>query len=195
MKSIQKSWQSRINNAQGHLIEGEIERACLYYKAHGIADIEKTPEPFIVIKKEGQGVFKGRFTRKKAQPDFKGVLRGGRSIVFEIKSTQADRIGQNVLSETQNEILESYYKLGAVTFVCIAIGQSFFTVPWVKWRDMKQHYGRKYIKADEVEEYKISYYSGIMFLEKIEVLKNRSRQVGYEKIFWTEFGRKEKVEQ
>lgn len=173
-----RSYQSRLNNAQGHLTEGEIAKACLWYKTHGQADIEKTPEPFCVLKKEGQGIFKGRFTRKKAQPDFKGTLMGGRSIVFEVKSTQSDCIGQSVLTETQKAILENYDRLGAIAFVCVAIQNSCFTIPWTVWRDMKDIYGRKYIKSEDVQEYKVRYSMGIMFLDKIHLLNKNKVRVG-----------------
>lgn len=166
-----RSWQSRLNNAQGQIIEKEIERACLYYKTQGMADIEKTPEPFMVLKKEGQGIFKGRFTRKKAQPDFKGTLKGGRSVVFEVKSTQEDHIKQSVLTTTQSEILESYYHMGAVVFTCAAVQQEFFTIPWDLWRDMKVYWGRKYVKSAELQRYKVRYHSGIMFLDKVHLIR------------------------
>lgn len=166
-----RSWQSRINNAQGQIIEKEIEKACLYYRSRGMAIIQKTPEPFSVKAKQARGQFIGQFGGAKAQPDFKGVLAGGRTIVFEVKSTQDDRIKQSVLTETQAALLDSYYQMGAVAFVCVAIKQEFFTIPWDLWCSMKIYWGRKYVKALELEQYKVRYHSGIMFLDKIHLIR------------------------
>lgn len=171
-----RSYKSRLNNAQGQIIEKEIERACLYYRGDGVAEIEKTPEPFSVKEKKERGCFIGRFGGKKAQPDFKGTLLGGRSIVFEVKSTNESTIKQSVLTDNQSNLLECHYKLGAIAFVCVAIGQNYFTIPWNKWRDMKKIYGRKYIKADEVKDFQVRYVHGIMFLDVLKELKQSSRK-------------------
>lgn len=168
--SAARSWRSRLNNAQGQSIEKEVERACLYYQSQGIAIVQKTPEPFKVLEKRAAGRFVGRFGGKKAQPDFKGVLAGGRTIVFEVKSTQEDRIKQSVLTQTQAELLEQYYKMGAIAFVCVAIQQDFFAIPWKVWRDMKVVFGRKYIKGMEIARYKVRYSFGIMFLDRVSLI-------------------------
>lgn len=167
----ERSYQNRINNAQGHLIEGEVMRGCMYYKEQGFADIDKTPEPFRVIKKGTRGIFTGQFTKSKAQPDFKGTMRGGKTIVFEVKSTQEDNIKQSVLSEKQSATLESYYNLGAISFVLVAIQDEFFTVPWDLWRDMKEYFGRKYVKAIDLERYHVKYSLRVCFLDKVFLIK------------------------
>ncbi len=30
-----------------------------------------------------------------------------------------------------------------------------FRIPWPIWRDMKEHFGRKYVKPEELEEYRV----------------------------------------
>lgn len=169
--SAARSWRSRLNNAQGQSIEKEVERACLYYQSQGIAIVQKTPEPFSVKAKQPRGRFIGQFGGAKAQPDFKGVLAGGRTVVFEVKSTQDDRIKQSVLTETQAALLDSYYQMGAIAFICVAVQQDFFTIPWDLWRDMKAYWGRKYVKSSELERYKVRYHSGIMFLDKAHLIR------------------------
>ena len=79
-------YQNKVNNAQGHFFEQAIKAACALYASHGRATADKTPEPFRVLEKSRDGIFKGRFTAR-AQPDFQGTLAGGRSIVFEAKYT------------------------------------------------------------------------------------------------------------
>lgn len=136
-----------------------------------MAIIQKTPEPFSVKAKQPRGQFIGQFGGAKAQPDFKGVLAGGRTVVFEVKSTQNDRIKQSVLTETQATLLDNYYQMGAVTFVCAAIQRECFTIPWDLWRDMKAYWGRKYVKSAELQRYKVRYHSGIMFLDKVHLIR------------------------
>lgn len=163
----QRAWKNRISNAQGKGFEAEIDRACVHYQQKKLAAIEKTPEPFIVIKKQKGGNFTGKFTNKKAQPDYKGTLPGGQTIVFEAKSTLEDRIQQSAVTPTQAEILENYYHMGAIAFVCISIQNQFFAIPWHVWRDMKAIYGRKYVKPEEIQRYKVRYSMGVMFLERV----------------------------
>ena len=88
---------------------------CDHYKKKGLAIVEKTPEPFSVKKKMTNGAFIGQFHKsKKAQPDFQGTLAGGRSIIFEAKTTQEDRIKQSVVSTAQSDYLRMHTELELV---------------------------------------------------------------------------------
>lgn len=116
------------------------------------------------------GEFTGRFS-KHAQPDFQGTLYGGRSIVFEAKKTTKDRITRNVLTDTQMDVLEKHSRLGALCGVCICIQDDFFFIPWNVWRDMKEMYGRQYLKPDDIEEYKVKFDGAVHFLMHTEELK------------------------
>ena len=40
--------------------------------------------------------------------------------------------------------------------------REFFKVPWAIFRAMKEHYGRKYIKPEDVQEYKVKYIGGVL---------------------------------
>ena len=83
-KDPRRQLQGYINRAVGNSFEKYLIDACEVYAEAGIAFVEKTPEPFKVTGKKRIGkrlVFEGHF-EKKAQPDFKGTLKGGRSIVF-----------------------------------------------------------------------------------------------------------------
>lgn len=135
------------------MLERLIEQACIYYSNKGIAMIEKTPEPFNV-KKKSKDSFIGYFT-KKAQPDFKGALAGGRSIVFEAKSTSAKKISQSVISENQEKCLDTYQALGAFCGVCIIVNKTVAFIEWSEWKNMKQKYGRKYMTEQKVAAYQI----------------------------------------
>lgn len=160
----QRSMRSRVSNAQGRIFEDEIKKACRLYAMAGRANIEKTPEPFRVLKKLGKGLFTGRFTAA-AQPDFQGTLNGGRSVVFEAKCTQDQRIGQKVLTQEQMDQLERHHRLGAEAFVVFGIQDGFFCVPWALWRDMKRRYGRQYLTAADVEMWRVQYSGAVLFLD------------------------------
>ena len=127
-KTIRRQWQNRVNNAQGHFFEESIKAACVVYSMEGRAEVDKTPEPFRVMEKSRDGIFKGRFTAH-AQPDFQGTLAGGRSIVFEAKYTTTDRLKQDVLTDQQMETLKKHDRRGALSGVCAGIGNDFFFVP------------------------------------------------------------------
>lgn len=161
---LRQQYRNRVNNAQGQHFEREILAGCKMYERHEIATIDKTPEPFRVTKKSYDGVFTGRFSTP-AQPDFQGTLHGGRSIVFEAKRTSKDRINRNVLTDTQMEILEKHNRLGALCGVCISIKDDFFFIPWNVWRDMKEMYGRQYLKPEDVEQFRVSFDGAVHFLD------------------------------
>ena len=136
----------------GKTFENIIDVACEYYALFGVAEIEKTPEPRTVIGRTGDRKSKMICVNaKKAQPDYKGTLSGGRSIVFEAKHTDKDRIEQLRVGEEQTKRLDAHEKLGALCFVLVSFGyERFFRVPWAEWKRMKELYGRKYIKAEDV---------------------------------------------
>lgn len=178
-EKLKRQYKNRINNAQGQHFENEILAGCKMYEQHGIATIDKTPEPFKVTSKNHKtGEFTGRF-RKHAQPDFQGTLYGGRSIVFEAKMTTKDRITRNVLTDTQMDVLEKHNRLGALCGVCICIQDDFFFIPWNVWRDMKEMYGRRYLKAEDIEEYKVRFDGTVHFLDNtIKYKKTANQEIG-----------------
>lgn len=162
---LRQQYQNKKNNAQGQHFEREILAGCKMYERFKIAIIDKTPEPFRVKSKNHKtGEFTGRFSTP-AQPDFQGTLYGGRSIVFEAKRTSKDRITRNVLTDTQMEVLENHNKIGALCGVCISIQDEFFFIPWNVWRDMKELYGRKYLTAADVDEYRVTFDGSVHFLD------------------------------
>ena len=117
-------------------------------------------------KKSANGVFIGRFSSP-AQPDFQGTLKGGKSIVFEAKRTGKEKITRNVLTDTQMDVLEEHNQLGALCGVCVNIQDDFFFIPWNVWRDMKKIYGRQYLKAEDIKEYKVKFDGSVHFLDNV----------------------------
>lgn len=155
--------QGKVNRAQGLSFENCIETACIHYKEQREAYIEKTPEPMRVIGvlDRIKGIFKAVF-QKAAQPDYKGTLVGGRSVVFEAKHTEKDRILQNAVTEEQWDALDCHEAMGALCFVVVSLGLKYYRVPWAKWKTMKEDCGHKYMNAADLTGYEIPYQNGIL---------------------------------
>ena len=164
-QKCKRSFRGAQSRLEGEEFEKIIEASLIFYKSRCVAEIEKTPEPMKPLgKPNSEGRFLACYT-KAAQPDFKGTLKGGLSVVFEAKHTDGDRIEYGRLTEDQIERMESHYDLGAVCFVLSSFDlRFFFRIPWGIWRDMKAIYGRKYITLAECTQYRVPYVSGIIEL-------------------------------
>lgn len=153
-----------LNNGRGRQHEDAIRAACVGYRLDGRANIVKVPEPFRVREKTSATTAYVYFTEK-AQPDFVGVLAGGRAIAFEAKYTSTDRIHQDVVTKAQADALEEYRRLGAVAGVCVGIQHENFFVPWDVFAHMKEHFGHKYATAEELAYYRVRFDGATKFLD------------------------------
>lgn len=145
-----------INKAHGKQFEQRLDAAFEYYSRRGFAAIEKTPEPLKPIRPCGNGTFVAVFT-KKAQPDYKGTLKGGRSIMFEAKYTSGDRIEQSRVTEGQTEYMNQQSALGARCYVVVGFASgAVYRVPWAVWCDMKTMFGRKYVTEKDLTAYVVA---------------------------------------
>lgn len=169
-KQYKNQLRGARNRATGDIFEKLIEASCIYYDVKKLAVIEKTPEPMRVIKNLGNGRFEAHF-EKKAQPDFKGTLHSGKTIVFEAKHTDADRIEYDRLTDKQIEGLNKYSAMNAICYVLVTIKmQTFYFVPWVIWQNMKKLCGRKYMTVEDLKPYEVHYFNGVIrFLNDFEV--------------------------
>lgn len=147
---------------EGETFENIISNACRYYQENEIAEIEKTPEPFRVERPAENGKFFGHY-EKRAQPDFKGTLKGGRAVCFEAKHTKADKIEMRRVSDDQAARLEAHNKLGALAFVLVSFGLTrFFSIPWEVWTHIPEKFGRKYVTPRDLEAYEIKIKDGVL---------------------------------
>lgn len=150
------------NHALGDAFEAVIDSACEYYLQTKKAVIEKTPEPMKVVENIGNGLFKACFI-KRAQPDYKGSIANGKTVVFETKFTSTPKMNASVVTSEQWKRLEAYYNIGAVCFVIAGFSSgNAYRIPWRIWRDMSIYYGRKYITEEDVLYYRLSYANGIL---------------------------------
>ena len=151
-----RQWQGKVSKAKGERFESELDFAFTYYSEKGLAYIEKTPEPMRIIKSLGGGRFVACF-KKKAQSDYKGTIKGGRSVIFEAKYTDSDRMEQSRVTVEQSEYIEKHYKLGAMCHILAGFGTgNVYRIPWEDWCNMKALFGRKYVKETDLEKYKVS---------------------------------------
>ena len=106
-----------------------------------------------------------------AQADFKGFLTGGRAVNFEAKYTDTGKMAQDRVTKDQAERLERAHQYGAYAFVLCSFGAvSFYRIPWAIWRDLKAHYGHKYITPQEAAPFQV-HIGGpgvLLFLEGLE---------------------------
>lgn len=182
LANIQRSQRGRQSRIMGDHFENMIAASLRWYEDKGVACIEKTPEPMKPLRAPNrQGQFLACYV-KAGQPDFKGTLTGGRSVVFEAKHTDSDRIEYGRLTDEQVEKLSTHHKLGAAAFVLVSFGlQDFYRIPWEVWRDMKAIYGRKHIKQPELEPYRVQYISGVLkLLEGIALDYNQEKEQTHE---------------
>lgn len=166
-KDPRQQYKGYVNHEKGQTFEKIIEAACREYSLKGAANIEKTPEPMRVIKRLDKGRFVAVF-EKKAQPDFKGTLDGGQTVVFEAKSSEGDRILQRAVTPTQTESLNIHWAMGATVFVLVCMNrETYYRVPWEVWRKMKTHYGRLYMNLEELKAFEITFDLTLKFLQGV----------------------------
>ena len=149
--------RGRVNRSNGLSLESKIESSCAFYLSQNIASIEKTPEPMKIVgkEKENGGIFRAVFM-KKAQPDFKGVLHGGRCVLFEAKHTTQNYMPKKAVLDVQAEKLTQYDSLGALCFVLISFGfKNYYRIPWIVWSNMEETFGRAYLKEEDIQKYKV----------------------------------------
>ena len=150
------------NRAQGQTLEQQILLACQFYRAKGVAHIEKTPEPMRVLRPLENGQFVACFA-KKAQPDFQGTLSSGRAVMFEAKSTRTGKILQSAVTPEQSEYLDAHMEMQALCFVVVSFGDVYAAVPWADWKRMKEIFGHKYMTREESAVYRVKHnHNGIL---------------------------------
>lgn len=145
----------RKNREEGKEFERRIDEAFAYCRSRGSALVDKTPEPTKVIKRLEGGKFIAVID-KKAQPDYKGTIKGGRSVMFEAKFTTSDRITADRVTESQAEYLTKAEALGARCYILAGFSSGgVYRIPWKEWSNMQAYFGRKYVKETDLEDYRV----------------------------------------
>ena len=123
-KDPKRQIQGAVSRAQGRRFEERLDDSFAYYADRGFAIVEKTPEPMRPTKSLGNGKFIA-FFEKKAQPDYKGTIKGGRTVGARC-----------------------YVVVG------FASGD-VYRIPWDVWSNMKTFFGRKYVKETDLEKFRV----------------------------------------
>lgn len=148
--------KGKRNRAEGKAFEDRLDEAFAYYAKTGYALIDKTPEPFKIIKRLENTRFIGCFI-KRAQPDYKGTVKGGRSVIFEAKYTSTDRITQDIVSEAQWSYMDRATALQARCYVIAGFRtNTVYRIPWSVWTSMKETFGRKYVTEADLKPYRVA---------------------------------------
>lgn len=157
-KDALRQWQGQRSRAMGKQFEDRLDASFDYYRAKGSALIEKTPEPIRILSKPDRNQ---RFTAcfaKKAQPDYKGTINGGRTVIFEAKFTwgAGQKLQQSAVKEQQAEYMDLSERLGARCYIVAGfLSGEVYRVPWEVWRNMKVYFGRKYVTEADLTEYRV----------------------------------------
>lgn len=155
VKDPRHQLQGTLNKARGKQFETRLDAAFEYYKLCGSAVVEKTPEPMKPIRSLGRGQFVACYERK-AQPDYKGVVKGGRAVMFEAKFTSTDRMDQDRVKQEQGDYLDRHQALGARCYVLVGfLSGAVYRLPWDDWKTMKQRLGRKYATEADLQPYRV----------------------------------------
>lgn len=153
-----KSNSALLAKRNGENFERLIEMTCAYYSKMGVAYIQKTPEPMKPIKviNRSKRLFQAVYTMK-AQPDFTGTLKNGKSVVFEAKHTDGTNMPFDRINDQQQEDLALHNHLGAMTFILISFNMKhFYAVPYSDWMQMKEKSGKKSVNQTDLVDYQIS---------------------------------------
>ena len=167
--TTEKSYKRQITGAQsraaGEIFENMISASLRWYENRGVACVEKTPEPMRPLRPlNRQGQFIACYV-KAAQPDFKGTLNGGRSVVFEAKHTSGTKIEASRVTDEQRGRLLLHHRLGATVFVLVSFDLTdFYRVPWDVWENMSELFGHKHMKKQDCEPYRVPHVAGVIKL-------------------------------
>lgn len=155
-KDPRRQWLGKVAKAKGKQFESRLDASFTYYRERGYALIEKTPEPMRPTRSLGGGKFVAYY-EKKAQPDYKGVIKGGREIMFEAKFTSSDRMEQSRVLAGQADYMTAHEALGARCFILAGFDTgNVYCIPWRVWSTMKDQFGRKYVTEADLDQYRIT---------------------------------------
>ena len=165
MKDPRRQLLGKLAKERGRQFEARLDASFEYYRQRGFALVEKTPEPMRPTKNLGNGKFIAYY-EKKAQPDYKGVIKGGREVMFEAKFTSADRMEQSRVLPGQTEYMTKHEALGARCYVLAGFDSGdVYCIPWRVWSTMKEQFGRKYVTEADLEEYRVQQaWNGVLLI-------------------------------
>lgn len=121
---------ARPNNraSRGRWFQELVKAACTHYLAQQRAFIREVPVPMGI----GKGGFEA-FFKDKSITDFIGILRGGRAVAFDAKSSLESLYKSGVVAH-QLEAMDIIHRLGGISGILIGFHvQGSILSWWVPW--------------------------------------------------------------
>jgi recombination protein U len=172
--------QQTYTGNRGMSFEYDIEHTNWMYEHMGLAAVNKRPTPVRIQNKTVGGVVTG-FLEKPSTVDFEGLLRGGRSIVFEAKQVRSkERFNLSDISEHQVEHLRKCHELGGISFVLIEFPEHrtvyllhYKTLEgyWQRWKNGGGARGTASIHRDDLEVHGYVVDAGRVPVDYLEVVR------------------------
>lgn len=167
-----RSAQAAAAVASGGDLEGWLEEQHELAATLGLADLEHTHPPVVVLQQIGGGEFRGKW-RAKGGPDYRGLLKGGVAIAVEAKNAGRGRLGLvdtgkerfDGVKRHQAAALNRCVKLGGVALLVVRFRRrehcrdvdTTYAVPW------DEVCGKESIGPDDVASWAVR---GGLYLER-----------------------------
>jgi recombination protein U len=141
----------------GMYLEKIVDTSLSYYQEQGVCLINKIPTP-VKIYRHLRGSLYEAFFQKKSTVDYTGILKGGRGIAFDAKSTTAKSWRwKTAVKEHQRSYLELFQRLGGLSFILLHfdwIGnwEHFYFIPFTYLQKSKGA-----LTPKELKEFKVHY--------------------------------------
>ena len=85
--------------------------------------------------------------------------------MFEAKYTSGNRLEQSRVLPQQAETLTLHQQLGARCYVIAGFASGrVYRIPWKVWSGMKETFGRKYVREEDLINYLVDVRNGILML-------------------------------
>lgn len=142
----------RVN--RGTAWEAVLNRQHQWYAADGRASIEKIENPWKALGPPRQrtgdearhfgsgGPVTIAHRVKGKHVDFVGILRGGKAVRLEAKSSRATSISLRAVEEHQARSLSVCDRLGGVAMVAVLTACGLWIVPWLHWVPARHKNGK-----------------------------------------------------
>ena len=141
----------------GMYLERIVDTSLEYYKEQGVCLIDKIPTP-IKVHRHLRGALYEAFFQKKSTVDYVGILKGGKGIAFDAKSTTAKKFNwKKSVKEHQKEYLETFQNLGGLSFILLHfdwVGKwdHFYFIPFSFLIQTKSS-----LAPEDLKEFKVDY--------------------------------------
>lgn len=135
--------QGRRARANGDAAETLFHAACEAYAVHGMASVFKRPTDYRVVRR----LIKGGFACVPVTAggcDYAGVMRGGRALLVEVKSSTSARMpifarqGVAMIKPQQASQLSEWHDRGALCLVVVKVQDDWWAIHWPEWEKAEQ---------------------------------------------------------